>query len=106
MSEYISRETVVNGLEFVGAVHKGFGHTEAARACRQMVEAVNEIPAADVAPVVRGEWVHGCNEDAREYCYCSECSEDALKDKSGYTEFSDYCPNCGARMDAQEADHA
>jgi hypothetical protein len=53
---YISREAVVNGIEFVGAVHGGFGHAESARACRQMIEAVNDIPAADVAPVQK--WHH------------------------------------------------
>jgi hypothetical protein len=56
--------------------------------------------AADVAPVVHGEWESGCsNGMGTEYCYCSKCSEDALKDKSGYTEFSTFCPNCGAKMD-------
>lgn len=56
--------------------------------------------AADVAPVVHGEWESGCsNGMGTEYCYCSKCSEDALKDKSGYTELSTFCPSCGAKMD-------
>lgn len=60
---------------------------------------VRLAPAADVAPVRRGEWIHGCrNGPGTEFCYCSECSEDALKDKAGYTEFSDFCPSCGADM--------
>lgn len=53
----------------------------------------------NTAPVVRGRWIHGCTQGAgTEYCCCSVCSEDALKDKGGYTEFSNYCPNCGAKM--------
>lgn len=55
-------------------------------------------------PVVHGEWIHGCTNGAgTEYCYCSECMEDALKDAAGYTEFSDFCPHCGAIMDGGTA---
>jgi hypothetical protein len=64
---------------------------------------INNAPTADAVPVVRGEWIHGCHDGAgTEFCYCSECYEDALKDKGGYTEFSRYCPNCGAKMDGEK----
>ena len=64
---------------------------------------LNNCPTIDAAPVVRGEWIHGCHDGAgTEFCYCSECNEDALKDKGGYTEFSRYCPNCGAKMDGEK----
>jgi hypothetical protein len=60
-------------------------------------------PEVDAVPVVRGEWIHGCTDGAgTEFCYCSACGEDALKDKGGYTEFSRYCPNCGAKMDGEK----
>lgn len=60
---------------------------------------INEIPAADVAPVVRGRWVHG------EYGpYCSNCDGYPPTRKRpghpGETEFyyTKFCPNCGADM--------
>lgn len=62
---------------------------------------VEELPAADVAPVVHGRWVR-IYEDGEPaigqhkigVC-CSKCMK-MPKDK--ITE-SDYCPNCGAKMD-------
>lgn len=54
-------------------------------------EMIEELPAADVAPVRHGRWI-----DAREYCgdyMCSNC--EALY---GTNKFN-YCPNCGAKMD-------
>ena len=61
---------------------------------------VMDAPTIDAVPVVRGEWIHGCTDGAgTEFCYCSACGADALEGKGGYTEFSRYCPNCGAKME-------
>ena len=51
---------------------------------------INEIPAADVRPVVHGRWV------TRPYMmgkteYCSRCGEN-------YGRKHNFCPNCGADM--------
>jgi hypothetical protein len=70
-----------------------------------VLQAIEESPTIDAVPVVRGEWIHGCSDGAgTEFCYCSECSEDALKDKGGYTEFSAFCPNCGCDMRGESDD--
>lgn len=58
------------------------------------------LPAADVAPVVHGEWsenkehIYLANGEWKEWInfYCSEC--DAPNNSP-----TDYCPHCGARMD-------
>lgn len=57
------------------------------------------LPAADVAPVVRGRWVHG------DYGpYCSNCDGYPPTRKRyghpGDTEFdyTKFCPSCGADM--------
>lgn len=61
---------------------------------------VDSIPAADVEPVVHGEWMRHRNEL---WCYCSVCLEDALMSRStGAEVLSETCPNCGAKMDRQE----
>lgn len=46
-------------------------------------------PAADVAPVLHGRWLHRKNGVA----YCSECKVDTVEDET------EYCPSCGAKMD-------
>lgn len=49
----------------------------------------------DAVPVVHGEWIrHGCDEEEFEYYECPLCGFIGLK--------YNYCPNCGAKMDAKE----
>ena len=63
-----------------------------------MVRALEEAPAADVAPVVRGEWVPverlvpdwGAN-----IIHHYECSNCKILE---YTNDRKYCSNCGAKM--------
>ena len=52
------------------------------------------VPAADVAPVRHGCWI---NENF--YTHCSACGKMAIYDKYGQEVESDFCPNCGAKMD-------
>lgn len=66
-------------------------------------EAVDRLPAADVAPVRHGEWIPISDGDAAE---CSECGQyfDVSYNAGmvGFRMFKkDYkhCPNCGAKMD-------
>ena len=63
------------------------------------------IPADDVAPVVHGRWISltGCENEG---VYCSICKKKVWKSdyawcskKSRNKLRSNYCPNCGARMD-------
>ena len=54
------------------------------------------VPAADVAPVRHGHWI---NENF--YTHCSACGKMAIYDKYGQEVESDYCPNCGAKMDGE-----
>ena len=57
-------------------------------------DAMQTIPAADVAPVRHGRWI---NENF--YTHCSACGKMAIYDKYGQEVESDFCPNCGAKMD-------
>ena len=57
-----------------------------------------DILSADVAPVVHGRWVW--NEEC--HCWvCSNCYLSALNNYRGWSTESNYCPNCGARMDGE-----
>ena len=55
---------------------------------------IDNVEAADVAPVVYGEWL--CAEtDDEQFFLCSVCND------KEYWE-SNYCPNCGGKMDAEQ----
>ena len=59
-----------------------------------LVDAFAKIPAADVAPVRHGRWL--CvDTDTEQFFLCNRCK------KKEYWE-SNYCPNCGCRMDKEE----
>lgn len=62
-------------------------------------EMIEELPAANVAPVRHGRWI-----DVREkrlfgdhYFLCSNC-----KSRNGSMISFNYCPNCGAKMQEVE----
>lgn len=76
---------------------------EAMMTCRSLtgvakLEAVNHImpiPAADVEPVVHGQWIEYKHEGQMAQ-YCSECGSDP-----GVIYIYGRCPECGAYMDAK-----
>ena len=52
-----------------------------------------------------GEWVHNENyESWSEKYICSVCHRNALSDGDYRHTLSNYCPNCGAKMDLEAAD--
>ena len=63
------------------------------------MNAIDEMPAADVAPVRHGYW---CKEkrDVLIHWHCSACKECFYLDKPN----AEYCPRCGAKMDGKERD--
>ena len=85
--EYISREAALTALQDSDL----FNTTE------RQLRAIRELPAADVAEVVHGRWIW--NEegeiDWEKFYRCSNCGD------KEYWE-SNFCPNCGAKMDLEE----
>ena len=99
MPEYIEKMKAVSAIKSYEFSHcpeyMQDWATKLKRAILQdIVDDVMEIPTADVAPVVHGDWI----EDG--YigypCVCSICGTPT--DKEFRTR---YCPNCGARMDGE-----
>lgn len=68
--------------------------------CYIAQEVIDSIPSADVEPVRHGRWVESYKSNAaptlRSRWTCSWCGN---VQTYGAT---DYCPNCGARMDGGE----
>ena len=87
--EYISREAALTALQDSDL----FNTTE------RQLRAIRELPAADVAPVVHGQWVDNGIPDSI-LNGCSVCGFTC-----GSSSFF-YCPNCGAKMDGGKNDEA
>lgn len=55
---------------------------------------IEDMPAADVAPVVHGRWIRYPD------CGVTKCSNCGWSIEECWD--SDYCPHCGAQMDEKE----
>jgi len=100
MAEYIEREAVY-AEACRGCIRHGenIGECYSEEPCQKLIEAFAIAPAADVAPVVHGEWRR--SEDGEFVCVnCKQVkvSHDMLSFFLS-TERWNYCPNCGAKMD-------
>ena len=63
------------------------------------------IPTIDAAPVMHGEWVTTRTIIHDGELYCSLCGQEALAEYGRHTYIkSNYCPNCGAKMEAHGKD--
>lgn len=96
MAEYIEREALVHRLKSPYL----FNITQ------RIFDIISEIPAADVAPVVHGQW-----DDSGRYTFpggdtavrCTNCGC-ALTESEYRLNNWNYCPVCGAKMDGGQCE--
>ena len=103
MAEFISREATIKRIKEVYCVGCNSYHGVRCRACGtgDAIDMIEDAPAADVAPVVHGEWEIVVGSNGKEYMVCTRCR--VSQDLTGV--FT-YCPNCGAKMDGGDSDEA
>ena len=95
MADYIRREDALFALR---KAERGGSMTALTRLERAYAE-IREMPAADVAEVVHGQW-YMLDDCANAGLYCSACSRRVHREEFAYKKLkSKYCPHCGARMD-------
>lgn len=113
MAEYIKRSAVFEQFDNADAdvcETDDFGGVDYGFGMKNIKELINAIPAADVAPVVRGRWEKepssywrwtssGAVAVTRTTYRCGLCGR-------GTAVKSNYCPNCGAKMDGGDNDEA
>ena len=90
MARYIDAERLIGVLNG----YAQFYHVEM-MSFGVFIDAVMDMPTADVREVVRGEWEVIDYAEPRRYV-CSICHIGL----GWHT--TNYCPNCGARMDGEE----
>lgn len=97
MAEYIERESAIDAIM---AVYVGTAGYKARERVFAAEEAVQRLPVADVAPVVRGRWVHLCGD---EWC-CTNCGFVISTEGSWEKPEKKHCEECGAKMDGEDGD--
>ena len=97
MAEYIEREALMRRIKEIHCAECDSYHGVRCRACwvDDTLVYIDSEPAADVAPVVHGEWLLR-HEGYGHYWECSSCHKNPC---SYVTKDTRYCPNCGAKMD-------
>ena len=95
MDDFISREATIKRIKEVYCVGCNSYHGVRCRACGtgDAIDIIDDFPAADVAPVVHGQWVDG---------KCSNCGVDIPTDDAHDAIFETecrFCYYCGAKMD-------
>lgn len=99
MAEYIEKATLLNRVIIPSICSCVQGPT-AERLKKFCIDTVNNVSAADVAPVVHGRWVYH-NFDT----ICSECRKSAIFDEWEQQAETEFCPHCGAKMYEEEHDN-
>ena len=98
MAEYINREAIMKFPIRKDHCDKEHANEHFINGIESVLEYVENLPAADVAPVRHGRWILEREPDGKPYCFhCSVCDDDFHY--IGITVAYDYCPNCGAKMD-------
>lgn len=98
MDEYISKQSVIDYLNgYVDSINERGADMPFDRGQRRAlinsIQDISVIKGADVQPVKHARWIG----EGVLKIYCSNCS----KTPDGWPTpmQTDYCPNCGARMD-------
>ena len=105
MAEYIEREALITKFKKMELGEHGLVERLFADGVYAVIAA---FPAADVAPVVHGRWIHSRYEDCSEQfelVKCSQCNHEAYA-MAFYVRGGNYCPACGAKMDGGDSDAA
>ena len=123
MAEYIERDAAIRALLNDSPEQVGYSREDAADCIRYM-------DAADVAPVRHGRWTLEAHDERVNYRWnvtaeCSECCNEKKEIWAGFfayivpsiarsvaltsakrVKLSNYCPNCGCKMNLEEAKNA
>ena len=104
MAGYINREKLV---DYVKDAYGGGNEDNTCIRYRDIIDVIQSVPYTDVVPVKQGTWIEvegdklvGIDSNSKDmyryyrYNICAKCGKrNAIK--------SNFCPNCGAKMDLE-----
>ena len=95
MSDYIERQ---KAIQWVKTECNPYGKpTLDFESGKKVIEHLERMPSADVAPVVHSQWIK--TEDGAE---CENCGREAVYQiVDDHWEYEPWCPHCGAKMDGE-----
>ena len=86
MAEYVTKEQVIDW-------YRPYGQTDEPIPFENLVSDLRDMKTADVSPVRHGRRLY-VDTDTEQFFLCNRCK------KKEYWE-SNYCPNCGCKMDLE-----
>ena len=100
MAEYLNREAIMKFPIRKDHCDKEHANEHFINGIESVLEYVENLPAADVAPVRHGRWIDAYPDIEPNpmfmYGICSECGFE-----QGISQYLNYCPNCGAKMEGE-----
>ena len=102
MAEYIEREALMKFPIRRDHYDRKNGNEHFINGIETVIDYAENLPSADVAPVVHGRWIKEKNRDDFDSMKCTACNGLLLVRWHTRLDFFRYCPNCGARMDLEE----
>lgn len=79
--------------------YMGIGYNHGVGDC---IAIAKNIPTIEAEPVKTGKWIEVPQEFFAPSYKCSVCGEPPIVDLYSDWVFSNYCPNCGAKMEGAE----
>ena len=107
--EYIKRDLTMQAIRNIRNTYSKAKNFVAVSVVDNILgEIADEVPDADVAPVVHGKWKATGTFKVADYNYtvveqrCGACGHCSIRFKNKAE--SNYCPKCGAKMDEEAND--
>lgn len=100
MSEYIEREALKGAFQDIDAGHRDGWTTSLSpeEAADYLAEYLDDIPAADVAPVKHGHWIDDGGYGSLNHGFINQYKCSVCGVRADYCKGT-YCSHCGAKMD-------
>lgn len=110
MNDYIERRVLLANVKDIptwfadeyGTYGRPMKCPDGAFDCEDIISAIENVPAADVVPIVHGRWIKTKSYGRYECsaCRAADCDCDDYYGTHRVTA-QEFCPYCGAKMDSE-----